>query len=376
MQAIRFSAVAAIIGAIAFGLFIEYFASGTTVINNVSGHAATSTGLATLPSVTLPLIQLPVTTSTTSTSTVNSSTPKQRATPESPVATPVAAIPASAQAPVGDIDASASEIRAGLVNIICESPSGSGLASISGSGVIIDPRGIILTNAHIGQYFLLANRGVSCVVRTGSPAQNAYYASPAFVSPAWLSANSSALIEAAPTGTGEYDIAILVITSSATDSPLPNSFPYVPLGEDSPVLNEPVVIGSYAAQFLQSSAIANDLFPTIVYGSVQNVFTFQTTSVDVVSLGGSAAAQEGSSGGGVVDASGELTATITTSTTQGETSSRELNAITASYIRRDYIAETGLTISTLLSENPSTMVSNFAPKIPSLEAIVTADLPH
>jgi hypothetical protein len=262
------------------------------------------------------------------------------------------------------------------VNIICESPPGSGLESISGSGVIIDPRGIILTNAHIGQYFLLRNLGVQCVIRTGSPAEDAYYASLAFVSPAWLSANSSALTEASPTGTGEHDIALLVITRSATNAPLPASFSYLPLAENPPTLGEQVVIGSYAAQFLQSSAIETSLYPTIVYGAIQSVYTFLTNTVDVVSLGGSAAAQEGSSGGGVVDGTGTLISTITTSTTAGSTADRELDAITASYIRRDYAAETGLTLDTFLAQSPANMIASFAPQIPSLEAIITADLPQ
>jgi hypothetical protein len=274
--------------------------------------------------------------------------------------------------PVGDIDAASATIRAALVNIICDAPTGLGIHSISGSGVIIDPRGIILTNSHIGQYFLLTDKGVSCVIRTGSPATDAYDAAPVFVSPAWLAANAASITEDAPTGTGEHDLSLLAITASASNAALPQSYPYVPLEKSESVLNEPVVIGSYAAQFLQSSAIEDDLSPTIVYGSIEAVYTFAVNSIDIVSLGGSAAAQEGSSGGGVVDASGELTATVTTSTTAGDTSTRELNAITASYIRRDYAAETGTTLDTLLAENPATMIRRFAPQIPALEAELTA----
>lgn len=388
MFPLRPSGYLAILSAAVLAIFIGYFATGTTTVQNLP-RMATSSGLSVLPTITLPEVELPPLTATstptlpatkTATTTVPAKTTpaaKPPATPAQPVSTPVVVSTPVTSAPTGDISASASEIRGALVNIICDAPASTGLHSISGSGVVIDPRGIILTNSHIGQYFLLRNLGVQCVIRTGSPAQDAYYASLAFISRAWLTGNATALTQAEPTGTGEFDFAILAVTRSATDAPLPTNFAYAPLANDAPELNEPVVIGSYAAQFLQSSQIESALYPTIVYGSIHDVFTFQTTTVDVVSLGGSAAAQEGSSGGGVVDAQGDLVATITTSTTQGDTSARQLNAITASYIRRDYVDESGgTTLATLLAESPANMIAGFAPQIPSLEAIITADLPN
>src|SRR3989344_9558890 len=41
------------------------------------------------------------------------------------------------------------ETRAALVNILCTSRTG--INGISGSGIIVDSRGVILTNAHVGQ---------------------------------------------------------------------------------------------------------------------------------------------------------------------------------------------------------------------------------
>jgi S1-C subfamily serine protease len=291
--------------------------------------------------------------------------------PAEPPALPAASAPeAAAPLPAsGDQLAAASlSLRAALVNILCIAPSGSGLRSISGSGVIVGSSGYILTNAHIGQYFLLADRGVACVIRTGTPAKTAYLAAPVFVSPAWLAANPNVLVEASPTGTGEHDLALLAISSTASGAPLPAAFPHVPLASAPPALGEPVVIGSYAAQFLELNQIENALSPTLVYGSVADLFTFAVNSVDVVSLGGTAAAQEGSSGGGAIDASGHLVATITTSTTQGDTASRRLDAITASYIRREYAAEASTTLDALLSEPPAAAIAAFAPQIPSLES--------
>ena len=66
--------------------------------------------------------------------------------PVSPVAQAPAPAPAVEQA---SPDSASSALRAALVNILCYAPAGSKLHSISGSGVFIDSKGIILTNAHI-----------------------------------------------------------------------------------------------------------------------------------------------------------------------------------------------------------------------------------
>ncbi len=273
------------------------------------------------------------------------------------------------------LDASASALVNALVNIICYVPAKSGLHSISGSGVIIDPKGIILTNAHVAQYFLLADRNVSCVIRAGSPATNSYKASLVYISPLWLRANPTVLIEESPTGTGEYDFALLAVTSNATTTPFPISFPYVPLATTPPDTGTPVVVASYGAQFLESSQIQSSLFPTLVFGSVKDVFTFAVNTIDVLALGGSAVAQEGSSGGGVVDARGMLVGTITTSTISGATDTRSLDAITASYIRAEYASETGSALDLILAEPTATAISDFAPQMPALESVITAQLP-
>ena len=273
-------------------------------------------------------------------------------------------------APVGDLDSAAATLRAALVNIICYVPAGSRLHSSSGSGIVVDPKGIILTNAHIGQYFLLRDEGVSCAIRAGDPATNAYKAEPIFISRAWLTDNPSTLIESAPNGSGEHDFALLAITGSATQKPLPESFAFVPLAIRPPEQGEPVVIASYGAQFLKSSQIQSSLSPTVVFGSVKEIFTFVANTADVLALGGSAAAQQGSSGGGVANAQGELVGTITTSTLEGETSARSLDAISAPYIRADYASDTGEAIDLLLSRAPSESIANFKDSILVLKALL------
>ncbi|MDP2655616.1 MAG: serine protease [bacterium] len=330
----------------------------------------------------LPIIETKEIEATTSVQTQPTTVPKKKSVP--PVTAPIVLSPieeittsiktALSPSESSSLDASASALRTALVNIICYAPAGSSLRSISGSGVVVDSKGIILTNAHIAQNFLLADRNVSCTIRAGSPAIDKYKASLIYIPSAWINTNADILTETNPSGTGEYDFAFLAISKSTTRDELPSSFPSIRLATSPSNTGTPVVIASYGAQFLESSQIQSSLFPTIVFGSVKNVFTFASTSIDVLALGGSVAAQEGSSGGGVADGRGELVGTITTSTTKGATETRELDAITSSYIRAEYFRETGQTLDTLLSKTTSLSISDFALEMPSLESILTANL--
>ena len=380
----RFAPYLGIVVAAMLGAVIIAFSGTVSVVRpSVSGARTASSTLSVLPDFTLPDISLPaIPPASESIATATAPVPKKKvvapsvpAVPAPPVANPVPApAPLASSGNIG-LDASATALRGALVNIICYVPLGSGLHSISGSGIVVDSKGFILTNAHIGQYFLLVDRGASCTIRSGSPAADRYDAALAYISPAWISANAGVLTQASPSGTGEYDFALLAITKSATKNPLPVSFSSVSLATRPPSSGTPVVIASYGAQFLETNQVQSSLFPTVVFGSVKDVFTFATNTIDVLALGGSAAAQEGSSGGGVADASGELVGTITTSTVEGATATRSLDAITASYIRAEYAGETGSALDLLLAKQPASAIADFAPQIPALEAILIHALP-
>ena len=406
MEVERFTPYLGILAALVVGGFAAVFfggipafehpvtlASATStagaVVRVVSSPASVSPALPdkTIPAATSTVIAPPSATTSPAakSSTVVTPPPAKISAPKIKTASSsVAALPAVQATPAvvpvvpvapAELDAAATTLRGALVNILCYMPAGSGLHSISGSGVIIDPKGIILTNAHIAQYFLLADRGASCSVRTGSPAADNYRAALIYIPQIWLNLNKKVITQASPSGTGQYDFALLAITQSETARPLPASYPYIPLATMPPSAGAPVVIASYGAQFLDTSQIQSGLYPTVVFGAVKDIFTFAVNSVDVLSLGGSAAAQEGSSGGGIAGASDNLVGTITTSTVEGDTDSRTLGAITASYIRGEYATETGQPLDSLLAGPTSNALANFAPRIPSLEAIITSQLP-
>jgi hypothetical protein len=262
---------------------------------------------------------------------------------------------ASSAADTAALDTTIGLVRGALVNIICV-PTAPNLKTASATGVVIDPRGIIMTVAHMAQFFLLADypqrAGTTCVIRAGSPAKTAYTASLIYISPEWVKNNPTTLVESVPTGTGEDDFAFLAITGSAIGDRLPGSFTAIPLSHADPAQNAPVTIGSYGAEFLDTAQIKSELYPIVVFGSVTDRYTFRNNTEDLISVTNTAAAQEGSSGGVIVGAGDTAVGLITTSSlTAGSVTSRTLHAITANYIRREFQAETGDSLDDYLASS-------------------------
>src|SRR3989344_526648 len=164
---------------------------------------------------------------------------------------------------------------------------------ISASGTIIDPRGVILTNAHVAQYFLLRNYPrkdyVECVVRTGSPARALYVAELLYLPPVWVTDNASDIALPHPTGTGENDYAFLLITGRTDPSAsLPASFPYLPAHDANPKRGDPIFLAAYPAGFLSGINIEIALYLSSAYATVQELYVFDADDqwIDLFSIPG------------------------------------------------------------------------------------------
>jgi hypothetical protein len=279
-------------------------------------------------------------------------------------------IPSAPAIPTDELNTLA---RASLVNILCTTQSGGTFNPISGSGVIIDSRGIILTNAHVGQYFLLRDyptaNNIDCVVRTGSPAQSRYTAELMYLPPSWISANASKITADTPTGTGENDYAFLLITGSTNSSVvLPSSFPALPMDGNDPTVGEQMLLAAYPAGFLGGIAITLDLYITSAIATVGQVYTFaDPANIDLFSLGGTVVSQSGSSGGAAVSLQGKLKGLIATEIPGATTADRDLRAITIAHINRSLI-EAGLGgITPLLSQDVTKFAADFNSKLAPAE---------
>lgn len=265
--------------------------------------------------------------------------------------------------------------RGALVNILCISNT-SKVRSVTGSGVVVDPRGVILTNSHIGQYFLLKDypspKSVNCTIRTGSPATPSYEADLLYLSPLWINDNKTTIKETNPIGTGEHDYTFLIISKSIIGETL-ESFDYLPMlisdGELS--VGKNVIVAGYAAGFLGGVTVQKELYPVSAISKIYELFTFTDKSLDLISIGGTIVAQKGSSGGAVVDESGNLIGVIVTSTEAVNTSDRDLRAITISHINRSLSESRGSSISALLLGDLKSKSENFnSLEAPNLKQIL------
>ncbi|MSU73778.1 serine protease [Candidatus Kaiserbacteria bacterium] len=270
--------------------------------------------------------------------------------------------------------------RPALVNILCR-PRGAGpIASpISGSGVLIDPRGVILTNAHVAQYVLLAQSSrvnLSCAIRTGAPAIPRWSAEILYIPPVWVEAHAREIAATHPMGTGEHDYALLRITGTLDSTPLPVPFPYLPVDTRDAIgfRGDKVLAVSYPAEFLGSSAQFT-MYPASSVTTIGQLMTFIAKTVDLISLGGIIEAQGGSSGGAVVNAWGRLIALISTTSEGDTTATRDLRAISLSYIDRDLAAQTRFDIATTLGGDVAAEALEFNTKVaPKLIELYLAEI--
>lgn len=278
--------------------------------------------------------------SATTTTPAAAKTPAQK--PASPVQT-TSASPSAASAPQTPLLSSEQvneNARASIVNILCIASSAGVVRSISGSGVVIDSRGIILTNAHIGQYFLLrdypSKNAVDCTIRTGSPASPMYRANLLYLPPAWIAENASQINAEHGVGTGENDYAFLRVTSTTNpNGALPMLYANLPM-TTAVDTGDSVLVAGYPAGFLDAQTIERNLYATSAFTTIGQLYTFNDPShVDAVSLGGTVVSQGGSSGGAVVRTyDGKLSGLIATATSGTTTADRDLRAITVGYIDR------------------------------------------
>ena len=252
--------------------------------------------------------------------------------------------------------------RDALVNIICLPGSGTG-QGISGSGVVIDSRGVILTNAHVAQYVLLAQSGkvdLSCAVRMGSPATAQWRVATLYIPPIWVDQHAADLASNVhATGTGEHDYGLLYITGSLDGSNV-SQFPYLQFDTRELIgfTQDQVLVGSYPAEFTNALS-RSGFYSATSYTTIKQLMTFVTGSIDVYSLGGIIEAQNGSSGGAVVNLWGRLIGIVVTTSAGDTTGQRDLHALTLNYIDRDLTVQTGDNLATTLSANIAARANAF-----------------
>ena len=233
------------------------------------------------------------------------------------------------------------ETRAATVNIICTIESGRRTEIITGSGVLVDSRGVVLTNAHVAQYFLLIdnhpNGVTTCSVRTENPAINKFEAKLLYLPPAWIKKHAKDIDSLEPLGTGEDDYAFLLLTNPDTRETSPLVFPTLTLNimEITIDVGNATLIAGYPARNIAKEKEDLEQLPiSSTIAIIEGLFTFEERTLDLLSLGDTTLSYGGSSGGAVMDEYNTLIGIITSSTDGTTAKERILRAITLAHINR------------------------------------------
>lgn len=248
--------------------------------------------------------------------------------------------------------------RDATVNLYCRVKARGKTFSVSGSGVVISDRGVILTNAHVAQTFLLINApehaATRCIVRTGSPATERYTASLLYLPTLWIEENTSKFSKKPPR-VGENDFALLYITNTKKDV-LPEHFPYLPINSITPPAEQEVIsIAGYPTENLDFEKIQRSLMLVSASSSITNIQSYQAKQPDILTLTPSAAGSPGVSGGPIINTSGEVVGIVTSKSARKN--DRTLRGITLDYIDRVMYSTESVSLTTLLTENFATRAS-------------------
>lgn len=231
-----------------------------------------------------------------------------------------------------------------VVNIVCLEKNGNTLSIAVGSGVIVSPQGTIITNGHVAQHILKQeSEYVDCEVKHPENPTMRYRVAVVHIPEMWR--GGKLLSESH--GTGEKDFAFLNVVGPAPEGVIPSSFPYLPVQLSSSVLTigNDILLAGYPAKKTGNVGVDTNVPQVRGNSIIENVFTFQNDSVDVVSSGVSPVAKQGSSGGAVVD-NGALIGIIVT-TNISPTGGEYLNGLTLNYIQRE-LKRHGLSIESFI----------------------------
>jgi hypothetical protein len=340
-----------------------------TLPTDTSSHPVVPQKVPTQTAIPTPTPTAPKPT-TEPTPTPTTSTPPKTQAPTTPVA-PKPTTPTPTPQITPDTS-SASTLSNIVVSILCVRYNGNRIHVTNGSGVLVSSKGVVLTNSHVAQMFLLKDRGYDCSIRRENIPTYGWKAVPLYISEQWVEDNYMSIGSPSPVGTGENDYALLLITENTNPSlTLPQSFPSASINTRSEAaeIGDAITVAGYPGIQTSDFNLATQASLKTEKTTIKNVFTLARISVDVFATKDTVVAKRGSSGGGVFE-DGELIGTIVT-TSQGSTpATLVINALTLDYINRDIKDATGLSLTEYLSgdveKRAQTFQSSVAPHLTEL----------
>jgi len=261
-----------------------------------------------------------------------------------------------------------------VVNIVCLNKSKNSIKMTTGSGVIVSPSGLVLTNTHVANNFLFDDKGKDsykdCTIRRENIPTYGFNAKLVYLSADWLKENQSFFTEDSPRGSGENDYALLAITTNTNPVlSIPSSFDYAQIITDDNLLSKGEIVTAAAYPGIHTGVLEVDSNGKLKQAKtfIDDLMTFGSNSADVISTGPNEVAQKGSSGGGVFDGYNLLGIIVTTDTNNDGSF---INAITLPYITADFSIKTGENFKEYISRNRNSLISEYANSISVLKGLI------
>jgi len=253
-----------------------------------------------------------------------------------------------------------------IVNTVCVRRNGNAIHVSTGSGVFVSPKGVILTNSHIGQFFLIQDANsnlIDCSIYKENIPTYGYKARVLHLSPEWIQENYRIIGGNNARGTGENDYALLLITGNTNPTlSVPSSFPAATISLDKKIeVGQKITATGYPGSPSLLLDITKSVSLKIDKLFIADIFTFDDGDIDIFSTLPSKVGAKGSSGGGIFLGHNlnntNLMGIITT--TNGQSGNAIINAISTSYINRDLLETQGNSLSYYLSGNLNAKANSF-----------------
>lgn len=219
--------------------------------------------------------------------------------------------------------------------------------TITGSGVLIHRDGTVLTNAHVGEFPLLAekNPNVVCLARYGNPAKGALSVKVSYISPEWVKEYGKYINTEGIPQTGKSDFALLKIGLSTFGTGENPPLSPISIQKNFPDVNETIYSVSYPADILGVKGVSASLPLQKEKLSVNRYYSVGTVANDVLETSPSDAGQRGSSGGAIINSEDKLVGTITTVANSSNSAKKLIRAMTINHTDAELVRFSGTNLT-------------------------------